>query len=281
MRKFACALHANAISRAGGPGTMTDVKSVHVFPCVSPVCPDVALFRPAWYVSRMEMDTILEALRSIPLFSAMNDAELQSLQICSMLSRYPRDVVLFREGDAYYGLYVVLKGSVKVYKLTKSGRETILHLIGPTNALAEIPMFLGGGYPAYASTLENCELLCVYKEGFLGLLRTQPELGFRMLAGLSRRMKQLGEQIEELTAYDVKARLARYLLEEYDRQRDGRITDVVLLPISKSLLAAHLGTIIETLSRTLKRLQIDGMIRVAGSKVFLLDVEGLRRRYRE
>lgn len=229
----------------------------------------------------MESGGILDALRSIPLFSALDDGDLDALRVCSMVMHYPRDTVLFRDGDAYHGFYVVLQGGVKIYKLTKEGRETLLHVMRPFNALAEIPMFLGGGYPAYASTLEDSELLCVYREGFLELLRARPELCFRMLAGLSRRLKALGEQLEDLTAYDVKSRLARYLLEEHERQRGGRRDGSIVLPVSRSLLAAQLGTIIETLSRTFKRLAAEGMLRVRGRTVTLLDLEGMRHRYGE
>ncbi|MBL0177201.1 MAG: Crp/Fnr family transcriptional regulator [Ignavibacteria bacterium] len=135
--------------------------------------------------------------------------------------------MLFREGDPYYGFYVVLEGKVKVYKLGADGRESMLHIIGPLASLAEIPMFLGGGYPAYAETLEDSTLLCVFKDGFLELLRTHPELSLKMLAGLSRRLKTLGERIEKLTVLDVKTRLARYLLDEAGahRRRTARADD--------------------------------------------------------
>jgi CRP/FNR family transcriptional regulator, dissimilatory nitrate respiration regulator len=146
----------------------------------------------------------------IPLFSAMSWEQLNTLRVCSMASHYTRETILFREGDQYHGFYVVLRGADKIYKLTRGGRETVLHVMRPFSAPAEIYMFVGGGYPAYALTVEDCELLCVYKEGFLQLLCEQPELC--MLAGLSRRLKALGEQMEDLTAYDVGARLARYLL---------------------------------------------------------------------
>jgi CRP/FNR family transcriptional regulator, dissimilatory nitrate respiration regulator len=232
--------------------------------------------RERMYISAMDTPHLIDALRGIPLFSALSDTDLNALRVCSMAAHYPRDTVLFRDGDAYHGFYVVLSGGVKIYKLTRGGRETVLHIMRPFNALAEIPMFVGGGYPAYAVTLEDSELLCVYRDGFLNLLRAEPELSFRMLAGLSRRLKTLGEQVEKLTAYDVKTRLARYLVDEYDRQREGRLADVVVLPTSKSLLAAHLGTIVETLSRALKRLETEGLIRVSGKKVFLLDVARLK-----
>jgi len=83
-------------------------------------------------------------------------------------------------------------------------------------------------------------------------------------------LRQFAQQIEELTFKDVPSRLARYLL---DLARGKRMT--VELPISKSQLASNLGTVSETLSRTLRKLSDDDIIRVDGRRVEILDVERL------
>ena len=226
--------------------------------------------------------TTPDLLRGIPLFSEFSEKDIQALAGCSWTATFQRNSLIFREGDPYYGLYVVISGSVKVYQLTGGGRETLLHLIRPLNTLGEIPMFLGGGYPAYASTLEESTLLCVYKEGFLSLLRDNADLSMRMLAGLSRRLKDLRDHVEKLTAYDVRDRLARYLIDEYARSDSHRpgachAEATVRLGISKKLLAAQLGTIVETLSRAFKRLESEGLARIHGKTIFLPDPDRLQK----
>ena len=219
----------------------------------------------------------IDLLRGIPIFSEFTEKELTAMADCSWVSTLPRNSLIFREGDPYYGLYVVISGAVKVYKLTQGGRETLLHIIRPLNTLGEIPMFLGGGYPAYASTLEESTLLCVYKDGFMALLHDNVELSLRMLAGLSRRLKDLRDHVEKLTAYDVRDRLARYLLEENTRGVTVASERAVRLNVSKKLLAAQLGTAVETLSRAFHRLENEGLLRISGRTIFLPDPERLRR----
>lgn len=227
----------------------------------------------------MTREEILEGLRHIPLFSQLSDEDLNYLSRSTSDTHTPKGTIVFRTGDAYYGFYVVLSGAVKVYKLTPEGKETVLHLVLPFQTLAEIPMFAGGGYPAYAETLEDSQLLCIYKEGFMELIAQRSDLALKMLGGLSKRLKSMAAELEKLTALDVKTRLARFLLEEYQRQKHLLRIPVIELPMSKTLLAARLGTILETLSRAFKKLETDGLIRISGKKVFLENLELLRKEY--
>ena len=113
-------------------------------------------------------------------------------------------------------------------------------------------------------------LLFLPKEGFLGLLMDNGQIAINMIAGLSRFLRQFANQIEDLTFKDVPSRLARYLMELSHGTKP-----IVELPISKSQLASNLGTVSETLSRTLRKLSEDDLITVAGKKVEILDFDRL------
>ena len=89
-----------------------------------------------------------------------------------------------------------------------------------------------------------------------------------MIAGLSRFLRQFAHQIEELTFKDVPARLAGFLL-KLPAEKDGSCQ----LPVSKSQLASNLGTVSETLSRSLRKLADEELIRVDGKRIEILDRE--------
>ncbi|TLM69405.1 MAG: Crp/Fnr family transcriptional regulator [Deltaproteobacteria bacterium] len=209
-------------------------------------------------------------LKSIPLFAGLADADLDALQEIARVRECPRGELLFSDGEPAEGFYVVLDGKVKVYKLSAEGKERILHIVHPGGTFAEAAIFGNGLYPAYAEPLLASRLLFVPKDGFLHLLATNSRVAINMIAGLSRFLRQFAQQIEELTFKDVPSRLARYLLE----LAKGRRTTVEL-PISKSQLASNLGTVSETLSRTLRKLSDDDLIRVSGKRVEIVDVERL------
>ena len=93
-------------------------------------------------------------------------------------------------------------------------------------------------------------------------------MAINMIAGLSRYLRQFATQVEQLTFQDVPARLAKYLL-----TLPGAETGSVVLPISKGQLASNLGTVSETLSRTLRKLSDEGLLEVEGKNITLCDLD--------
>jgi CRP/FNR family transcriptional regulator len=211
-----------------------------------------------------------QILKHSPLFAGLSDSDLDALMEIARIREHQRGELLFSEGEQAVGFFVVLDGKVKVFKLSPEGKERILHIIHPGGTFAEAAIFGDGLYPAYAEPLQVSQLLFLPKEGFLGLLMNNGRISINMIAGLSRFLRQFANQIEDLTFKDVPSRLARYLME---LSRGTKAT--VELPISKSQLASNLGTVSETLSRTLRKLSEDDLISVTGKKVDILDFERL------
>jgi len=206
-------------------------------------------------------------IKQCHLFHGVNDEDLPLLMSVVRLRKCGKGELLFEDGTAAKGFYVVASGKVKVYKLSPDGRERILHVIQPGCSFAEAAIFADGCYPAFAETINISELLFFPKDAFLDLLHQHSQLAINMIAGLSRYLRLFTEQIEDLTFRDVPARLARYLLNFGER--------IVVLPVSKSQLASNLGTTSETLSRTFRKLDDDEVIRVKGKQIDILDTDRL------
>jgi CRP/FNR family transcriptional regulator len=209
-------------------------------------------------------------LKTCPFFAGLSEADLDALMEISRVREPLRGELLFSDGEEAVGFFVVLDGKVKVYKLSPEGKERILHVIHPGGTFAEAAIFGDGLYPAYAEPLQASKLLFLPKDGFLNLLMDNGRISINMIAGLSRFLRQFANQIEDLTFKDVPSRLARYLMVLSNGAQKS-----VELPISKSQLASNLGTVSETLSRTLRKLSDDDLIAVSGKKVEILDFERL------
>lgn len=212
-----------------------------------------------------------QLVKNSPLFAGLSDQDLDALMDVARIREHPRGELLFSEGEEAEGFFIVLDGKVKVYKLSPEGKERILHIIHPGGTFAEAAIFGEGLYPAYAEPLQASKLLFLPKDNFLNLLKNNGQMAVNMIAGLSMFLRQFANQIEDLTFKDVPSRLARYLM---NLSQDGR-KETVLLPISKSQLASNLGTVSETLSRTLRKLSDDDLIRVSGKTFEILDIERL------
>lgn len=211
-----------------------------------------------------------QILKNSPFFSGLSDEDMEALVAIARIKEYPRGELLFSEGERAIGFFVVLDGKAKVYKLSPDGKERILHVIQPGGTFAEAAIFGDGLYPAYAEPLQASTLCFLPKEEFLGLLRNNGSISINMIAGLSKFLRQFASQIEDLTFKDVPSRLASYLMTLSKGTRP-----VVELPISKSQLASNLGTVSETLSRTLRKLSDDEIIAVSGKTFKILDFDRL------
>lgn len=218
-------------------------------------------------------------LRDVPLFSEMDISHLREISNISRIEEFKKNQHIFIENDEYRGFYIVLRGSVKVYRISAEGKEYILHLRVPPQPFADVPLFEeGGNYPANAQALEDSMLLFIPKEEFTELIRKNPSVAFKMLAGFAKRMRNMTNKMEEISTKEVSNRLARYILEEIKKNDSIKLQEPFLrLTISKSTVATYLGTITETLSRTFKKFQEENIIVVNGKKIFIKDLKKLKQ----
>lgn len=213
---------------------------------------------------------IHQIIKKCHLFSGVTENDLELLSSVCRLRNYSRGEILFEQGEAAVGFYVVASGKVKLYKLSPEGKERILHIVQPVRTFAEAAIFADGCYPAFAETLEATSLLFFPKNEFLNLLHQHSQISINMIGGLAMFLRQFTTQIEDLTFRDVPARLARYLAEIGGEEQAS-----VTLPFSKTQLASNLGTVSETLSRTFRKLSDEEIIRVQGKTIEILDVDRL------
>ncbi|GAB4364893.1 MAG: Crp/Fnr family transcriptional regulator [Deltaproteobacteria bacterium] len=221
-------------------------------------------------------DRVREALRRTPLFLNLSPEDLDRVARIGSPRRFAKRQSIFRQGDRADGFFVVVSGRVKVFKLSEEGKEQVLHLLDPGQSFAEAVLFEGGTYPANAEAIEETVLLFLPKRPFIGLLEENPKMTLRMLGSLAKWLRRMTDLVEDLALRDVESRLVLYLAEGM-RQRgipleDGAEFD---LPVGKNVLASRLGTVPETFSRTLRKLQEQGVIRVTGKRIRVLSADRL------
>ena len=222
-------------------------------------------------MARLTPSEIAAAVRRVPLFSALDEMELRELlRICPTKS-LSAGSQLFGPSQQAESFYVILAGKVKLYKLSVKGDEQILHMYGPGDTFGEAAMWAGIRYPAHAEALADSSLLVVPRSALKNLIDRNTELGLAMLGGMSAKLREFNQLIEQLSFKEIPARLGNVLLDL--PARPG--TNTVVLKQTKRELAAQIGTIPETLSRAFKKLNAMGLIEVNGPEITILDPEGL------
>jgi CRP/FNR family transcriptional regulator, dissimilatory nitrate respiration regulator len=220
-------------------------------------------------LSELKQIGLTSALRNCRLFTGLPSSDLVHIAAIAMVKPLEKGDYLFREGDSSHGFYIVQTGAISVHRFSSVGKEQIIHVFRTGESFAEAALATETGYPADARAIEPSQVLLIQKSGFLDLLRRQPELAFRMLGSMSLQLRLLIGQIEDLTLKNMETRLASWLL--YRCPDPGsRQPFLVELKMSKRILATELGTVSETLSRTLAKLRDQNLIQVNGKSLTVL-----------
>jgi CRP/FNR family transcriptional regulator len=212
---------------------------------------------------------IVNTLRSCQLFTGLPQQDLENVATVTVIKTLSKGDYLFHEGDIASGFYIVQRGSVNVHRVTAAGKEQIIHVFRMGESFAEVALASEKGYPADARALEPSQVLLVQKDGMLALLRRQPELALRMLGSMSGHLRVLVGQLEDLTLKDVETRLANWLVKRCPDPGSEKPVRIELT-MTKRVLAAELGTVSETFSRTLAKFREQKLLSVKGKMVQVL-----------
>jgi CRP/FNR family transcriptional regulator, dissimilatory nitrate respiration regulator len=217
----------------------------------------------------LKQAAIINSLRNCRLFAGLGLPDLEQIAPIAIVKSLEKGDYLFREGDPSQGFYVVQRGALNVHRVNPVGKEQVIHVFRTGETFAEATLATEVGYPADARALEPSQVLLVQKAGFVALLQRRPELALRMLAAMSQHLRNLVGQLEDLTLKDVETRLAHWLVKRCP-QPDSERSTAIELTMTKRVLAAELGTVSETFSRTLAKFRDQNLIAVKGRTVTVL-----------
>ncbi len=208
----------------------------------------------------------------------LSPADARDLTAAATRRRFARDTALFHQGDESSSVLVLLSGWVKVVSMTPDGRQVIVALRGPGELVGELAAIDGSTRFGTVSTLEEVEAFALRPAAFVQFLETHPEADSLVRRQFAARLRDAGNQLREISAYDVVGRLALRLLdlaEPFGETVNDRIE--IALPLSQEELASFIGCSREALSRALQTLRKLGLIETSRGRIALLDVEGLRK----
>lgn len=188
-------------------------------------------------------------LRRIFLFEHLSEDDIQKVKSFCTEKSVSKGEIIFSEGQKANSFYYVIDGAMKLYKLSSDGAEVILHFQREKELVAEAIIFEFDTYPAFCEAIEASRIIEIRKDDFLNFLNESQDVVFEIMKAYSRRLRQLLLIIEDFSLHNVKTRLANFLLNN-STLVGGEL--ICKLNISKKDLSSRLGTIPETLSRTLK-----------------------------
>lgn len=223
-------------------------------------------------ISLMPDDTIA-IFKQAELFRDLDEAVLEVLAEQSNVKRLQRNEILFLAGEPAKGLFIISSGSVRAFRTGADGREQVIHVERAVTTIAEVPVFDDGNYPSTVAAEEATTLYFLSKQSVLKTAIEHPQLALAAAKLISSRLRRCAELVEALSLREVGQRLARLLLEE--ARNTGIVTVVgtrIKLRSTHSQLAARIGTVREVVTRTLVRLQEQGLIVHEGKNILIPDM---------
>jgi CRP-like cAMP-binding protein len=215
----------------------------------------------------------MAVLSRIPMFSGLPPSALQTLLADAHVQSFPEGSLLFLQDEPAVRCYVVLEGWVKLFRTSEGGEETVIGVFTGGESFAEAALFDRARYPVNAAAIQDCRALVIPAEPFIRHLSENGEIAIKVLAAMSRRLRSLVQQVEQLKLKSTTERVADFLV-KLTPEFHGPV--MLRLPMEKALIAGRLGMQPETFSRALAKLRRHG-VTCNGASISIADIGVLRR----
>ena len=213
----------------------------------------------------------LEFLKSVPYFSDLSLAELESIRELVFEKTADRAEMVLLEGEPAANMYFVASGVVKMFKTSAEGKEQILSIVRPGESFNDVPIFDGGPNPASARAMGPVLLYAIKRRDMEAILRNHPQIALNVIKVLARRVRHLVSLVEDLSFKHVIGRVAKILVEHIGGEmgRGPRLT--------QQEMAAMAGTAREVVGRSLKALEEEGAIKLDRHRIIITDKKALQK----
>jgi CRP-like cAMP-binding protein len=217
-------------------------------------------------------------LQRHPLFAGLDEDQLTRLLQTAHMENLGEGQLLFASQQQAQHFFLVRSGSIRLYLSTPEGVEKVLHLVAPGETFAEAITFMDGQrYPVNASALGKTEIIAFSNSTFREILRESTDTCFRLMADMSTWLKRQLNDINALTLQNASLRFTNFLLQQVPA---GQQYDVIIeLAAPKHVIASRLSIQPESLSRILRNLQNNGLVRVEGNVIHVPDIRKLDTEY--
>lgn len=227
-------------------------------------------------------------LKEMTVFSGIRDGDLSTILEDLRLREYQRDDLIFRQGDESRQVYFVLKGKVRVYRISPSGSETSIDIFSMHDVLGELSALDNQPRSATAKAITTVSLLSMAQESFTHHLESTPGLALGLARVLSRKLRWTSAYAESIAQFDAAGRLLHIILLNNERYGeplpvDGQVQgapktgarkqSVVNIGLNQTDLASMIGARREWVNRILSDWRKRGLLEFENGVITILDVQ--------
>ena len=192
------------------------------------------------------------------------------MQYGAEIREVKKNEIIFQEGNYPSHYYQVVSGKVKMNNFSADGREFIQNIFTSGQSFGEPPLFIEERYPANAIAVSNAKIIQLPKGDFYEMMRQNNEVSLAMNKSLSRRLYYKSIMAPDIASQDPDNRimtLLNYL--KSHQQAVEEISRPLTIDLTRQQIADLTGLRVETVIRTLKRLESDSKVQIINSKVVI------------
>ncbi len=178
-----------------------------------------------------------------------------------------KDDILFHEGDSANFFYQIEKGSVKMVTYSVDGKEFIQGLFYQGDCFGEPPLLAAFAYPGSSVTLTDSKILRIPKDRFFDLLKDNFDIHLQLDRILCERLRYKNMILSEISFYDPEHRIISLL--NYLKSKAPASDQLFQVPLTRQQLADMSGMRVETVIRTIKRMEEAGKLQIQDHKIFI------------
>lgn len=223
-----------------------------------------------------QVDRIKTILQTKSVLGSLSDNELADLAQRARATSFVKGAVIYRRGDEADHMMVILAGRVKISNVTDDAREVVLNFLGEGDLTGELAALDGNPRSADATALENTEVAILYRRDFIPVLERNPAALLEIIRLLSEKLRMTSNMVEH-SQLQMSGKAAHGLLRLASthgrRTAEGILLD---LKLSQRDLGGYLGLSRENTSRELGRLRDQGLIKIDGSRIVIVDADQLQ-----
>jgi len=233
-------------------------------------------------MSILTEENIMALLAATPLCSSLTPKQLNYLAGGTRLMQVKTGQILHHKGEFIGGFYYVISGQIKLSVCSKKGTEKIISIMRTGQTFGEAMVFLNVPSPLNIEALSDCQLLKINDHTIISAIKQWPDFSLHLLAGLSRHMHHLVDDLESCCLLSATQRVINYLLVEMQFTTSLKNNEQPLqlhLSTSKTTIAAQLNLSPETFSRTLKNLANRKLLSCQGRTIEIYDLAALKQQH--
>jgi CRP/FNR family transcriptional regulator len=224
-----------------------------------------------------DIDQFKKTFQHVSHFNGLTAETQQAVAAVAIRRRFDAGQVIYVEGEPAESIYVLESGWIKATRMTREGREQAMMFLRPVEIFGDIAVFTGTTYPGTVVTLEPVSVWRIPARTILDMIPRYPDLAIAIIRHLGERVLHYVNLVEDLSLRSVEARLAHTLLQNAELQ-NGQLIVPRREWTTFDEMAVRLGTVRDVLSRALKTLEAENLLRVEKHAIILLDPQGLSQR---